>query len=154
MNMQNFSKFINIHYNEYLYNYLNRFYFLESLENKKISYDLLNKRFLNSVFLDKIYFFNFQNYIKERNLKYMVSRNISKINKIDLFHKFKTKLPYLKKSLVYPIYFMAISKEEEEEKEKANKKKLFRPVKLKSKILKKFKKTNAMEDLLLDDYIN
>jgi hypothetical protein len=152
--MHNFSKFINIHYNEYLYNYLNRFYFLETLENKKLNNDLLNKEFFNSVFLDKIYFFNFQKYIKERNLKYMISSKISKLNKIELFYKFKTNLPYLKKSLVYPTYFMGISKEEEEEKETANKKKLFRPIKLKSKILKKFKKINAMEDLLSDDYIN
>jgi hypothetical protein len=90
---------------------------------------------------DKIYFFNFNSYIKERNAKNMVFNNKVKINKLDLFNSLKTKTPFLGKHLVYPVYFPLVSKEEEEKDEKINIKNLFKrfKVKMKPKERKKLK---------------
>jgi hypothetical protein len=108
LNINKFSKFINMHYNEYLYNHINKYYFQK--ENKNLNLQLLDWN-ENKIKHDSDLFFNFEPYKKEKNIKNIIFSKIKNNNKIKLYNNLKTKVPYLNKNLVFPSYVYISSDE-------------------------------------------
>lgn len=97
-----------MHYNEYLYNHINKYYFQK--ENKNLNLQLLDWN-ENKIKHDSDLFFNFEPYKKEKNIKNIIFSKIKNNNKIKLYNNLKTKVPYLNKNLVFPSYVYISSDE-------------------------------------------
>jgi hypothetical protein len=105
LNLNLFSKYINTHYNEYLYNYINKFFANEKkeIENKN-NFQLIRMqdKYFKSV-TSEISFFTFNRLKKKENLKHIIFSKKSKLDKIDFFFNLKTNFYYLNnKNLSYP----------------------------------------------------
>jgi hypothetical protein len=123
LNLNRLSKFINIHYNEYLYSYINKFFFKEKNLNLSKNNLLLKKmqnRYYKSVDRD-ISFFTFNRLKKNENLKYVFFSKNLKLDKINFFFNLRTKIKNLNKHLVYPTS-LQIADLYEEAKEEAKRK--------------------------------
>jgi hypothetical protein len=139
LNINKFSKFINIHYNEYLYNHINKYYFVGG--NKSLNFPLNYEKKNTS---NSETFFNFEEYQKEKNIKNIIFSRIKNDNKIKLYYYLKTKVPYLNKNLVYPSY-IAISAADHVEMNKE--KSIEFKIEQKERTAKKLKMTKKLKDL-------
>lgn len=122
LNLNKFSKFINTHYNEYLYNYINKHYSKKSIEKKKnLQLIKMHDKYFTS-YENEMSFFTFNRLKKNENIKHIFFSKKLSLDKLNFFFNINTNLYYLNQHLVYPKSFL-IASIEEEEKIKANLKK-------------------------------